>query len=131
MVKWFVEEEASAEVDRVRRAAVCAVSGLTAVEVVSALARRHREGSISARTLDHLVATVGEELESVVVVELSDNVLRRARSLLLRHPLRSGDAIQLASCVDLRDRLEQPVAFLAFDQRLNEAAVREGLRLAL
>lgn len=56
-------------------------------------------------------------------------MVTQARSLLLRHPLRAGDAIQLASCLVLRDRAELPVAFLAFDRRLNEAAVREGLSL--
>lgn len=81
--------------------------------------------------LQHLVTQSSEELESVVVVELSRTVVGLARDLLLRHPLQAGDAIQLSSCLRLQERLGEPVHFLAFDQRLDEAAVREGLTLAL
>ena len=81
--------------------------------------------------LERLVTATGEELASVVVVELSQAVVGLARALLLRHPLRAGDAIQLGSCLELQDRVQQPVQFLAFDKRLNEAAGREGLKLAL
>ena len=66
-----------------------------------------------------------------MVVELNPAVLSLARALLLRHPLRSGDALQLASCLELQERLREPVQLVAFDQRLNDAASREGLRLAL
>ena len=117
--------------ERLRSEATGAISQLTEVELISALARRHREGSISAEMLESLVTTTAEELESVVVVELSQAVVSLARALLLRHPLRAGDAIQLGSCLELQDRLQQPVRFLAFDQRLNDAAAREGLKPAL
>lgn len=116
--------------ERLRAEATATVSQLTAVELVSALARRHREGSITAEALETLLATSADELGSVVVVQLSETVLRRAQSLLLRHPLRAADALQLGSCLELQERLQQPVGFLAFDRRLNEAAAREGVRLA-
>jgi hypothetical protein len=50
-----------------------------------------------------------------------------ARTLLLRHPLRAGDAVQLASCLYLQRQLAQPVPFVAFDNRLAQAARAEGL----
>jgi hypothetical protein len=98
---------------------------------VSALSRRRREATIPAAMLERLVAATKEEFTSFFVVELSPAVVSRARDLLLRHPLRTGDAIQLGSCLVLRERLEQPVHFLAFDERLNQAAVQEGLPLPL
>jgi hypothetical protein len=132
VVKWFLaEEERADEVDRLRSEERGAVSQLTEVELVSAFARRHREGSISAEMLQSLLATCAEELGSVVVLEMNQAVVGLARSLLLRHPLRAGDAIQLSSCLVLQEQLQQPVQFLAFDQRLSDAAVREGLGLAL
>jgi predicted nucleic acid-binding protein len=131
VVKWFVEEERSADVERLRRDATGAVSQLTQVELVSALARRHREGAISSEALKDLLTTSAEALDSVLVVGLSEAVTDRARDLLLRQPLRAADAIQLASCLDLQGRLQETVRFLAFDQRLNEAAAREGLTLAV
>lgn len=130
-MKWFVNEERAAEVEQLRRESTGSISRLAEVELVSALARRHREGSISAEALESLLKRSAEELAGAVLVQMNDAVLSRARALLLRHPLRTADAMQLASCLELRDLLQQPVQFLAFDQRLNEAAAREGLRLAL
>jgi hypothetical protein len=46
----------------------------------------------------------------------------RAQALLQRHPLRAGDAVQLASCLELRDELEDPIGLVAFDDRLIAAA---------
>jgi hypothetical protein len=63
------------------------------------------------------------------VVELSTPVGTRARALLARHPLRVGDAIQLASALLLRRELEEGVSFTAYDGRLNAAAKAEGLDL--
>lgn len=80
--------------------------------------------------LERLVTASLEELGSLVVVEIGETVVGRSRALLLRHPLRAGDAIQLASCLELQNRLREPVRFAAFDQRLEDAAVREGLTLA-
>jgi predicted nucleic acid-binding protein len=53
-----------------------------------------------------------------------------AQSLLLRHALRSGDAVQLASCLYLQRETGERVPFAAFDERLNDAARAEGLTLA-
>lgn len=107
------------------------VSQFTEVELVSAFARRRREGSIDDEELEALLSTSSEELASLVTVQMSRSVLEWARSLLVRHPLRAADAIQLASCLYLQDRSLKSVGFVAFDQRLREAAVREGLELTL
>ena len=62
---------------------------------------------------------------------MSANVTARARGLLLRHRLRAGDAIQLASALLLQTRLGEPLdAFVAFDDRLLEAATAEGLAVS-
>ena len=50
-----------------------------------------------------------------------------ARALLARHPLRAGDAIQLASALLLRRELSEAVTFAAYDDRLKAAAKAEGL----
>jgi hypothetical protein len=63
------------------------------------------------------------------VVELSTEITALARGLLLRNHLKASDAIQLASCVYLWERTEREVVFVAFDDRLNNAALREGLQL--
>ena len=54
---------------------------------------------------------------ALAIVEMTPEITADARTLLLRHPLRVGDAMQLA----------QPVPFVAFDGRLVQAARGEGL----
>lgn len=126
-MKRYVREEGS---DRVRdwlAAGTAATSRLTEVEVASALMRRWREGSFGAAQRDRALAALVTDLEALTVVEVAPPVAARARRLLEQHPLRAADAVQLASCLLLRDATGGPVAFAAFDGRLNEAARAEGL----
>ncbi len=99
-----------------------ATSRLSEVEVASALARRVREGAFSALERDRALAKFEADLDALHIVELGPGVTSRARALLLAHALRAGDAIQLASCVYLRDALAEPVPLVAFDGRLVAAA---------
>ncbi len=62
-------------------------------------------------------------------MELTPELTADAQALLLRHALRSGDAIQLASCLYLQRETAERVLFAAFDERLNSAARAEGLAL--
>ena len=63
------------------------------------------------------------------LVELSAEVTRAALALLTRHPLRTGDSVQLASCLHLRHQIADDVGLLAYDARLNAAARVEGITL--
>jgi hypothetical protein len=61
------------------------------------------------------------------VVEFTAEIATRAHQQLLRHPLRSGDAIQLASALWLLQAI--PLDHLvAFDVRLVTAATAEGFQ---
>jgi hypothetical protein len=106
-----------------------ATSRLSEVEVASALVRRWRESAFGTRERDRALDRLERDLAAMVVVELVPAVTTRARALLTRHPLRAGDAIQLASCLELRHALGADILFACFDVRLSDAAVAEGLRL--
>lgn len=126
-MKRYVDEAGS---DRVRgwlAAGHSATARLSAVEVASALARRCREGAFSSTERDRALAALERDLATLRVVELSASVVEEARSLLLRHPLRAADAIQLASALLLRRQLGVKVEFAVFDDRLKMAAKAEGL----
>lgn len=105
-----------------------ATSRLTEVEVASAFARRCREGAFGVADRDQALADLTHDLKAITIVEVVSAVTSRARALLIRHALRAGDALQLASCLALRDGMET-VAFAAFDERLVEAAREEGLQI--
>ena len=95
--------------------------------MASAIVRRAREGAFGVRERDRALEALAVDLASVHLVELLAEVTIKARGLLLRHALRAGDAIQLASCVFLQQELGEPIPFVVFDERLRTAARAEGL----
>ncbi len=70
-----------------------------------------------------------QDLASIYIVECTPEITKLTWELLLRYALRAGDAIQLASCVQLQRYLKRPVQFLGYDLRLNAAARNEGLEV--
>jgi predicted nucleic acid-binding protein len=130
LVKRYVREAGSAKVARLLRSDAVAVSRLSEVEVVSALSRRAREGAFTPAERDRACAAFDRDLASFVIVELNPAVTASARSLLQRHVLRSGDSIQLASCLYLQHHLTVDVPLVAFDRPMIEAWRAEGFRVA-
>ena len=108
------------------------IAGITAVEVVSALARRALAGSISATDAAAAIAHFKHELGSKCqVVEITKTLTERAMDLAEKHALRGYDAMQLAAAVELHLLAASsgtgPVTFVAADNALNSAAAAEGL----
>jgi len=58
---------------------------------------------------------------------VSEKILVHASKLVAKHALRTLDSIQLASALDISTLLEEPLAFLTADHRLEAAARRENL----
>lgn len=108
---------------------LCAASRLSEIEVTSALERRSREGTFSSAEKDRAIAALRRDLDALIVVELTAPVVDLALGLLARHALRAGDAMQLACALELKQRLDYPVGFVAFDERLSQAARKEGLTI--
>ena len=127
LVKRYVRERGTVTVRRLLASGVIATSRLSEVEISSGIARRSREGSFTNRTRDRMIAALQADLPALAIVEVIPEITADARALLVRHPLRAADAIQLASCLYLQRQLGEPVPFVAFDQRLLTAAEGEGL----
>jgi predicted nucleic acid-binding protein len=130
LVKRYVREKDSAKVRRLIASDTPATSRLSEVEVASALERRARERAFSLTERDRALAALDSDLPAIVVVELTPDISATARTLLRRHPLRAGAAIQLASCLYLQEELGEQIAIVAFDDRLVAAAHRERLAVA-
>ncbi len=103
------------------------MSRLSFVEIASALGRLCREGALPLAERNEILDTLALDSQSFYILEFTESVTTRARALLARHPLRAGDAIQLASCLLLQERVETPLRFVAYDARLRAAAEAEGL----
>lgn len=104
-----------------------ASSTLARIEVHSALARLLREGQPSGALRTALVEF--EELWSGMAQVQIDRAVDAACGLCFKHPLRTLDAIHLASALLLREEGGLEVVFACAEGRLREAAAAEGFRL--
>lgn len=129
LVKRYVRERGTAKVRRLLTSGVPVTSRLSAVEIASALARRAREGAFSDAARDRAITAFNTDLASMLVVELTADIVARAQALVRRHALRAGDAIQLASCLYIQEELGDETSLVAFDDRLANAASFEGLTI--
>ncbi|MBT9560157.1 MAG: type II toxin-antitoxin system VapC family toxin [Myxococcales bacterium] len=124
------EARTPAVFERLRADPVGTYSWLTPTELTSALARREREGSLTPDLTADLERRAERLLSSWAQIELSDRVRKTARRLLHAYPLRSADALQLASAIAVSLEADT-VEFMTLDDRLSDAAWREGLLLPL
>ncbi len=130
LVKRYVRERQSATVRRLLGAGPVAVSRLSEAEVASALARLSREHGLAAFRRDRAIAALATDLSAWHIVELTAEVIGLARRLLTRHPLRTGDAIQLACGLCLQDAIGQSLdGFVTYDDHLIAAARAEHIRV--
>jgi predicted nucleic acid-binding protein len=101
----------------------------TPVECLSATYRRHRQAPLPAPLLDAALARLRAIVEDADAVAPTDDVRRRAGRLVAAHPLTAADALQLAAAIIWCE--EQPAGerFVCLDERLRDAARREGFTL--
>jgi uncharacterized protein len=100
----------------------------TSVELVSAVERRARGGELTRdqrRAALARFAVLAEGWDEVTDVL---PVRRRALGVLARHPLRAADAAQLGAALLVAPEDGPALDFVCLDDRLCDAAEREGLR---
>jgi predicted nucleic acid-binding protein len=98
----------------------------TPVECLSATYRRHRETSLPGSLLTAALNRLRALVEDADTVAPTDDVRRRAGRLVAAHPLRAADALQLAAALIWCEEQPAGEAFVCLDERLREAARREG-----
>ncbi len=128
LIKRFVAEQGSLLVRRlVIREGPSATAKIAYAEAYSGLTRKHREGHLSTGQYARACQQFENEWQAYVRVDLQDEILRLARDLIRRHPLRGFDAIHLASALSLKKALGEEITFAAADERLLRAAGAEHL----
>lgn len=96
-------------------------------EARAALAQAHRLGRLTARQLREAVLEFDSRFEQLDLVEVDDQLARRAGNLAEAHQLRGYDAVHLAAA----DRVRDPdLVVVAGDGALLEAATSEGMMIA-
>lgn len=98
----------------------------TEAECVSALARLEREGSLEAASMTESLRRLDGLANAWRQVQPANVVRQIAIRLLRVHPLRTGDAFQLAAAIVAAENLPATLPFVTLDERLAQAAEREG-----
>lgn len=135
LVKRYVEEVGSAWVRDLTHPLArnqLLIARITWVEVLSALARRQREGNMTPGEVAQVVQTFRYDLDMQYQVgELDRALAMAAGELVTRHPLRAYDAVQLATALRIQTglaRMTSPaLIFVSADDRLLAIAQAEGL----
>lgn len=95
------------------------------VECASAIARVQRSAGISGADASRALETLAAVLATSFEVTPADVVREQALRLLRIHALRAGDALQLAAAIEWSGSPPSG-EFVTFDERLADAARREG-----
>ena len=128
LVPLVMEEERSHEMEEVfREDDSIATWGGTSVECVSAIRRKERMDQLATRAAQDSIALLDELSQGWVEVEPTGQIRNTALRLLAVHPLIAADALQLAAALDWAGRTDGGARFISLDQRLSDAASREGL----
>ncbi len=98
----------------------------TSVECASAFSRLEREGALNADATNELLGDIGHLAASWFEVQPTNAVRATAIRLLRVHGLRAADSLQLAAAITVASGDPSTVELVSLDQRLNEAARREG-----
>jgi len=126
LVPLLIEQPASAHSDRAYDDDHAITTWwATSLECQSGIARIERDGGAPALVQEALARLV--QLESEWIEIAPSNFVRLTAGRLLRtHPLRTGDALQLAAAIAAADGNPRGLPFLTFDDRLALAASKEG-----
>ena len=121
--KRFLEESGSQEVENLcQQADALGLSILCYPEILSALNRRLREGSITAEDYHFAKNRLAEELADVEIIHITPEVTEQAGQLLETNVLRAMDALQIACALKWK-----PDFFATADLRQAKAADKAGL----
>lgn len=130
LVKRYVDEAGRPEVLQLLRRYRCVTSAVLAVELRGALRRRVSEGTIEATQVPKILKRVAVDRAYWTLVEVASNVLAAAEALIAAHPLRTLDAIHVASAQLFAARMMTPaMMFVSADARQTDVAAAVGMTI--
>ena len=108
------------------------IARITAVEIVAAITRRQRGGSLSVAQRGAILGHFRRHLaQRYHVVEMTPALLESAMISAKTHGLRAYDSVQLSAALEVnrfyRDAGLGAITLVSADQELNAAAANEGL----
>jgi predicted nucleic acid-binding protein len=110
------------------------IAAITSVEIIAAITRRSRSGSISIADATVTCNQFKSDLQKdYQIVEITENIISSGMVLSQTYGLRGYDAIQLAAgravnTLCIANGLP-PITFVSADNELNAAVISEGLMI--
>jgi predicted nucleic acid-binding protein len=104
-------------------------SKLTYAEICASFARKYREGGIEKRYYQKALMSFMNDWESLILVEVREELFPLIRKLTEAYPLRGADAIHLSSAIWIGEMIGEKLTFVASDTNLLNTAIREGLKM--
>lgn len=98
----------------------------TVVECRSAVARLRREAILTTSQEDQAIRLLGVLAEAWTEVRPGEAMRNIAGRLLLSHPLRAADALQLAAALTWAGKQPRGHTFVSLDRKLRDTARKEG-----
>lgn len=128
LLKRYVREIGSRDVRRLLQSRVIVSSALLHVEALAAVRRRLLEGRLSARSANRVCRRIDADVGFWWLAPVSEEVLSRARVLILGSAARTLDAIHVA-CAALLVAEGLAMPFVTADRRQAEVARGIGLEV--
>ena len=128
LVKRYVDEGGRREVLRLLRQYEVVTSAVVSVELRSAFRRRVAEGTVKGERVPEILKRVATDRDFWTLVDVSRSVLAAAEALVTAQPLRTPDAIHVASARLFGGRISEPtLVFVTADVRQTAAASDAGM----
>jgi predicted nucleic acid-binding protein len=128
LVKLYVEEESSGDVANiVGKSRAAATSMIAYAEARAAFARRLRERAFTKEAYKNLISFFEKDWNKMLQVKVTKELIHRAGTLAEKHGLRGFDAIHLSSALTLKSKVNSPVLFSCYDEKLQKASLLERL----
>ena len=128
LVKRYHSEKGTIEIDKIfsEEDKAIVISSICITEMVSAMNRKKEEKIISKGDLDVALSRFFQDaIKEFLILELDDGHIKDSVALVLKHGLRTLDALQLAVAVGLKET--EPI-FVCADKKLVSVAEKEGLK---
>ena len=128
LVKRYVRERGSVQVDSLLGRHDVLSSAITPVEIRSGLWRRKRSGDLSEFEFTGLLERIQSERMRWELVELGRTVLKQAEEIIQEPaPMRALDAIHVASLMTFQVAVSVQISFVTGDARQRDSARHLGL----
>lgn len=125
--KRYIQEAGSERLDTLLASATdLALCILVVPELLSALNRRLREGSVDKKEYQTVKRHLLEDVQDATILQLNPVVIALAVKLLENSTLRAMDALYIACTLEWKADL-----FVTSGKKQGEAAVQSGLRVEL